>query len=413
MTSKRRSSPSRDQNPKAHHGQSSARKISLGSIRLDGGTQTRVNLDKDVVEEYAENMAGDGAAAFPPVIVFHDEQNDYWLADGFHRVAAAQNIGISDIAADVREGSRFDAFTYSLGANRAHGLRRTNADKRHSVTLALCEQDLCNSSDHVIADLCGVSNHLVADVRRDHKQRLGSQVGNSPTSTVPTKRKGRDGKMHPARKRERGKKSAVQVPGCISSGEPEPPISDARLTDDRPIIETDILRGTSVPGDQISSLASADVERLEHKPEHIVSEGNGLVEVIDVKSSTDRSAPCDGNHEETVSLRADTRNRSSDGQNEVANPSRWNNGVISWERVEERLSKITEVYPSNRYTHNEQQAFAECFTELVRAVNRLAEMTCVAQDLRPQVATDSAVALAKTISTSPKEQSLAQAPGRE
>ena len=54
-------------------------------IRLDGGTQPRAKIDQAVCDEYAERMkAGE---KFPPIDVFFDGE-DYWLADGFHRISA-------------------------------------------------------------------------------------------------------------------------------------------------------------------------------------------------------------------------------------------------------------------------------------------------------------------------------------
>ena len=69
-------------------------------------------------------------ATFPAVLVFYDGQ-DYWLADGFHRIHAAHKAELTQIAVEVRQGSRREAVLYSVGANANHGLRRTNADKQH------------------------------------------------------------------------------------------------------------------------------------------------------------------------------------------------------------------------------------------------------------------------------------------
>jgi hypothetical protein len=59
---------------------------------------------------------------FPPVTVFYDGA-DYWLADGFHRVTAALQADLKEIAADVHQGTREDAQWYSFSANKANGLR--------------------------------------------------------------------------------------------------------------------------------------------------------------------------------------------------------------------------------------------------------------------------------------------------
>jgi hypothetical protein len=93
----------------------------IALIRRDGGTQPRAILDRPTISEYAfELRAG---AQFPPVVVFHDG-TDYWLADGFHRVEAAESIKMTQIAAIVRQGTIREAVLYSVGANATHGLRR-------------------------------------------------------------------------------------------------------------------------------------------------------------------------------------------------------------------------------------------------------------------------------------------------
>jgi len=108
--------------------------IALDKIRLDGGTQPRAAIDEDVVAEYT--VAMEGGAVFPPVVVFVDGAI-YWLADGFHRFHATRYVGFLEIDADIRQGGLVDAILFAAGCNLAHGLRRTNADKRRAVELVL------------------------------------------------------------------------------------------------------------------------------------------------------------------------------------------------------------------------------------------------------------------------------------
>jgi hypothetical protein len=136
--------------------------LALVQIRTDGGTQPRESINADVVNEYADDMRN--GAQFKPVIVFYDG-SDYWLADGFHRVAAARQIGAASISAEVHQGSRRDAILYSAGANADHGLRRTNADKRRSVLLLLRDAEWSQWSDREIARRCAVGNKMVSDLR--------------------------------------------------------------------------------------------------------------------------------------------------------------------------------------------------------------------------------------------------------
>ena len=109
------------------------KKLNVNAIRIDGGTQSRVSLDEQTVAEYV-----DALESLPPVIVFEDGA-DYWLADGFHRHFAHKQAGKASIACDVQDGTRLDAVLFAVGANRHHGLRRTNEDKRKAVQMLLAE----------------------------------------------------------------------------------------------------------------------------------------------------------------------------------------------------------------------------------------------------------------------------------
>lgn len=150
------------------------KQISLRDIRIDGGTQSRVELNNTTVEEYSEAMA-DGVQ-FPPVVVFFDGAS-HWLADGFHRYFGADQAGLEEIAADVRKGTLLDAQLFSFGVNADHGLRRSNADKRKAVTGALNHPVSCKWSNNQIAKHCGVSDKTVAAVRDSH-------FGNSEVTTA-------------------------------------------------------------------------------------------------------------------------------------------------------------------------------------------------------------------------------------
>mgnify|MGYP000846823851 CR=1 FL=1 len=142
--------------------------LRIDQIRRDGGTQSRAAINEATVAEYAEMML-DPIRVFPPVIVYHDGR-DYWLADGFHRLAAWERIGRTDIPTDIRQGTRRDAILHSVAANSTHGLRRTNEDKRRAVMTLLDDAEWSQWSDGKIADRCGVSQPFVSSIRRDLSQ---------------------------------------------------------------------------------------------------------------------------------------------------------------------------------------------------------------------------------------------------
>lgn len=155
--------------------------LKLQDIVTTAGTQIRAKIDAEAVSDYADAMT-DGVK-FPPVVVFHDG-SEYILADGFHRVMAASRNGFKDILAEIHKGTKADALKYALGANAAHGIKRTNADKRRSVELALAEWP--KLSDRQIAEICAVSNNFVSEQR---KSQLSSDDSSEPQTRI-----GRDGK---------------------------------------------------------------------------------------------------------------------------------------------------------------------------------------------------------------------------
>lgn len=170
--------------------------LKISDLKTDG-LQIRAEINPDVVREYAEEETERGAV-FPPFTVFRDSSGAFWLADGFHRLAAAKRNGRQKIAADVRDGEYLDALKFALLANTEHGLRRTNADKakavltvyRHRSELGLPDVPSANS----VAELAGVSNHF-ADAQlgtiqdwKGAKARTG-QDGRTRTLPPPPTRK--------------------------------------------------------------------------------------------------------------------------------------------------------------------------------------------------------------------------------
>jgi uncharacterized ParB-like nuclease family protein len=152
--------------------------LRIANIRTNGGTQPRAALDTETTREYAEAMSG--GAEFPAVTVFYDGEH-YWLADGFHRVKAAHQIGREEIAADVRQGSRRDAILHSVGANAQHGLRRTNEDKRRAVMTLLRDDEWKQWPDAQVARQCGVGRHFVRKIR--------DEITWTPSTSEPEYRK--------------------------------------------------------------------------------------------------------------------------------------------------------------------------------------------------------------------------------
>jgi uncharacterized ParB-like nuclease family protein len=155
--------------------------IEIEKLRLNGGTQSRASVNKDLVVEYAEAVKA--GKSFPPIGVVYDGTN-YWVWDGFHRVPAHVKAKKTVILAEIRQGTQRDAILLSVGANSEHGARRTNEDKRRAVLTLLKDPEWSKWSDREIARQVGVTHPFVAKLR-------GELTGNRYQSRA---RKGGDGR---------------------------------------------------------------------------------------------------------------------------------------------------------------------------------------------------------------------------
>ena len=157
----------------------------LDAVQLDTSIQCRAAIDTAVVNEYAERMrAGD---TFPPVEVY-GSKSKCWIGDGWHRTLAALQCGTESIAAKLHPGGRVDALKHALGANALHGHRRSNADKRRCVEIAL--REFPKLSSRAVAKMCGVSDPFVSGLRP------ALQTVSDAPATVTTS----DGRQYPAKR---------------------------------------------------------------------------------------------------------------------------------------------------------------------------------------------------------------------
>lgn len=177
--------------------------LAIADVRAVPEAQPRVSIDMDVVAAYAEELKS--GAEFPPVVVFYDG-TAYWLGDGWHRLAAYQAIGATRIPVDRRTGGRRDAILYACGANAAHGLPRTNTDKRRAVETLLGDSEWAKKSDRWIAEKACVSDPFVGKIRAQLQ---------TVSSSEP--REGRDGKT---RKSRSSPPAAKKTPEPKSEREP-------------------------------------------------------------------------------------------------------------------------------------------------------------------------------------------------
>ncbi len=175
-------------------------------------TGIRDSWDESTVDQYAEAMLE--GAKFPSIIVYSDGEN-YYLADGFHRVLAAEKLEWREIDAEVRVGGRQDAIWYALAANKIHGLRMSRADVRQAIKRAL--QEFLDRSNREIARQIGCGDQLVGEVRAELESNC---VIHAVEKTV-----GADGKLRPAKRKARPAPEGIpaESPTDVSSASADTP----------------------------------------------------------------------------------------------------------------------------------------------------------------------------------------------
>lgn len=137
--------------------------LAIKEIKQDLEIQQRVEMKDYIIRDYAEAIRR--REKLPPVKTFFDGKN-YWLADGFHRMAAVKKAGKETLEMDVEQGTSRDALLYALGANEEHGLRRSLEDKRKAVLTMLTDAERSKWSNREIARQTNTTHPFVGKLRK-------------------------------------------------------------------------------------------------------------------------------------------------------------------------------------------------------------------------------------------------------
>jgi hypothetical protein len=156
-----------------HRGKSTL--LPLRALIADSEIQSREEVNPEVIAEYAEAMLS--GSIFPELVIYKDENDNHFIADGFHRFYAAKEAGIKEISCEIKIGSKRDAILFSVGANATHGLRRTNKDKRKAVLTLLNDTKWCKFSNTKIAELTGVNDKTVGNIRKEYDLNQETIIG--------------------------------------------------------------------------------------------------------------------------------------------------------------------------------------------------------------------------------------------
>ncbi len=149
--------------------------IDVGALVLDPTLQARVQVDDEVVRDYAQLLI-DGVELPPIDVIAVDEGGRdpvFLVTDGFHRTLAHRSAQLRVARCRVRPGKRRDALLAALAANSAHGLHRTGKDKARAVRLALEDAQLCKLKGADLAERLSVSKSFVDGRRQAYGVKPG------------------------------------------------------------------------------------------------------------------------------------------------------------------------------------------------------------------------------------------------
>lgn len=182
-------------------------KLALSDLTFDPRLQCRATMSQEVIEEYSELLRTSKPSDWPfaepmeAVEVKTASGVTRYVTNGFTRGNAANAVGRRVVSVNVIKGTWEAAVRRACMANATQGQRRTNADKRRAVEIALTEMPSMAVAQ--IAEACKVSRAFVTTVRKTRGD------------AAPDKVVGGDGKEYPAQR------------GAVKNGSVVPPAPEA------------------------------------------------------------------------------------------------------------------------------------------------------------------------------------------
>jgi hypothetical protein len=174
--------------PKIRIFESDVQPVRIDELRIDEmALQSRAETDQDIVKVYADRRRGkpkQPGSPFPPVLVFIIN-GVWWLADGFHRVAAARKLGEETIPAIVR---RAESMTEAIIAGAEINMSKENlrgyqeADRRRYAELLIRNgagkpgEGSWDWSDSELGRRTGLGSGTIARIRLVLRDSLGISI---------------------------------------------------------------------------------------------------------------------------------------------------------------------------------------------------------------------------------------------
>jgi hypothetical protein len=167
--------------------------VSISNLIIDPGLQPRIKgLDDEHVHLLEENEA-----TWPPLSAVRQEDGRLVLVDGFHRLAAAQNLDLQEVRVEVIEpeaGTDLQAMAFDL--NKRHGKPLSLADRRAEAARRLRAAPAISNLE--VARATGLSPSTIATLRATleeeeaipaTEQRV-NRAGTTYTPVLPSRKPG-------------------------------------------------------------------------------------------------------------------------------------------------------------------------------------------------------------------------------
>lgn len=169
--------------------------VNINEIRTDLNTQKRP-MCPDTLEDYTEELK-DGKWPFPPLVVFKDGEL-YILADGFHRLMAALNAGMTQVPCIVKEGGLKEANFYAMGCNQLNGRRMTRGQQRKCVIECLTahpelsRRQISEITRVAVTTVLRIANELIEESGEDEEAEAKSSQPKTGVGKRPEKQYDRE-----------------------------------------------------------------------------------------------------------------------------------------------------------------------------------------------------------------------------
>jgi hypothetical protein len=231
------------------------RDLDIDQIKIDREIQPREVLDDERIKLFQELYLDKDTESEPPppLTVFHDAADSFWLSDGYHRyhaaLAALSEGGPSMLPVEIHEGDRRDAFLYAVGVNGKHGKELTRQEKRNAVCRILRDSEWSKWSVRKIARHTGTSIGLVSNVRSElesqnatvHDEQCASSrtVEYERAGKKQTMKRGDGGR---ARKNKAKNDTTTTVPASPAVPQDEPPTDqdeEPQINDTEEVVDSE------------------------------------------------------------------------------------------------------------------------------------------------------------------------------